>query len=144
MKRFNFVIALLPLTLMTGCITSTIRGKQAELCSHLAVLNTSISVFKRVSSASTSTVSSLKQAEEQVSVAFRDFRGTAKDSLQEAKDEELEKDYKNLEKAYEDLDKEVKNIPDKSTIMQAIASTSDNVAAVESAVTQMKSGLRCP
>ncbi len=144
MKRFNFVIALLPLTLMTGCITSTIRGKQAELCSNLSVLSTSISVFRRVGSASTSTVSSLKQAEEQVSIAFRDFRGAAKDALQESKDEDLEKAYKNLETAYEDLDEEVKNIPDKSTLMQAIASTSNNVAAVESAITQMKSGLRCP
>ena len=143
MKQFNFVLALLPLTLMTGCITATIRGKQAEICSNLAVLNTSISVLKRAGSASTSTISSLKQAEEQVRAAFRDFRNSTEED-QEPKTEDLEKAYQDLEKAYENLDKEIKNLPDKLTITQARALISDNLTTVESALAQTKSGLRCP
>lgn len=133
MKRFNFVIALLPLVLVTGCITSAIREKQAQACSSLTTLSRAIALLR--SPADSFTVGALKQAEERVSAAFKDFKESAKNEPEVKIDE--------LEKAYEDLDKEVKNIPDQSTMAQAIASISDNVTTVESTVIKTKAGLRC-
>ncbi|MEX0269682.1 hypothetical protein AB3R30_11095 [Leptolyngbyaceae cyanobacterium UHCC 1019] len=143
MKRFDFGLALLPLVLATGCVIGTVRGKQAELCSNLATLNRAIAALNQIASISTSPVDALRQAEERVSQAYREFRNTAKDDAQEAKDADLEKAYKNLEKAYEDLDKKVKDLPDKSTMAQARAVISENLTTTESALVQVKSSLRC-
>ena len=143
MKQFNFMLALLPLTLMTGCVIGTVRGKQTELCSNLATLNRAITTLNQIASISTSPVDALKQAEERVSQAYREFRNTAKDDAQETKDADLEKAYKDLEKSYEDLDKKVKNLPDKSTMAQAPTVISANLTTTESALVQVKSSLRC-
>jgi hypothetical protein len=35
MKRLNFVLALLPLVLVAGCVTRTVREKRTELCADL-------------------------------------------------------------------------------------------------------------
>lgn len=144
MKRFDLGLAFLPLFLMTGCIIGTVRGKQAELCSNLALLNRTVTALNQVASDPTSPIDALKQAEERVTQAYREFRNTAKDSVQEEKAADLEKAYKDLDKAYEDLDKKVKNLPDKSTMAQARATIAENLATTESALTQVQSGLRCP
>jgi molecular chaperone GrpE (heat shock protein) len=144
MKRFNFGLGLLPLVLMTGCVIGTVRGKQAELCSNLALLNRTVAALNQVARDPASPIEALKQAEERVSNAFKEFRNSAKDTVQEAKADDLEKAYKDLEKAYEDLDEKVKDIPDKSTMAQARVSISENLATTESALIQVKSGLRCP
>uniref|UniRef100_A0A832M439 Uncharacterized protein n=1 Tax=Oscillatoriales cyanobacterium SpSt-402 TaxID=2282168 RepID=A0A832M439_9CYAN len=136
MKRFNFVLALLPLVLTTSCVTRAVREKQAQVCGNLADLNSAIAVVRRISSASTSTVSALKQAETQVTTAFRELKASAKD-VQETKLDDLEK-------AYEELDKAVKDLPDQSTITQARTVIADKITTVESASLQMKSSLRCP
>jgi hypothetical protein len=134
MKRFNFVLALLPLLLVTSCVTRTVREKRTELCANLATLNSAIAVFRRVSN--NSTVDALKQAEDRVSTAFRNVRASARD-VEEVKIDDLEK-------AYDALDKAVDDLPDQSSNPQAIASISEKVAAMESALTRMESGLRCP
>lgn len=144
MKRFHLGLALLPLVLVTGCIIGTVRGKQTELCSNLALLNRTIAALNQIANDPTSPIDALKQAEERVTQAYREFRNTAKDNVQAEKADDLEKAYKDLEKAYEDLDKKVKDLPDKSTMAQARAATAENLAATESALIQVKSGLRCP
>ncbi len=143
MKRFNLGLAFLPLFLMTGCIIGTVRGKQAELCSNLALLSRTVTALNQVASDPTSPIDALKQAEERVSQAYREFRNTAKDDAQETKDADLEKAYKDLEKSYEDLDKKVKDLPDKSTMAQARTVISANLTTTESALVQVKSSLRC-
>lgn len=142
MKRFNFALALLPLILITGCITGAIRGKQAQACSSLTTLSRTIAVLNQVASGPTSPVNALKQAEEQVSAAFRDFRKSTEED-QEPKTDELKKAYQDLEEAYENLDKEIKNLPDQSTMAQARTSIADNLTTTESALAQVKSSLRC-
>jgi ABC-type transporter Mla subunit MlaD len=81
-------------------------------------------------------VDALKQAEEQVGEAFRKVKASVWDTQAVKLDD--------LEKAYDDLDKTVKDIPDRSTISQAIAAISDKVTAIESSSSQLKSGLQCP
>lgn len=145
MKRFNWVIALpvialLPLVLVTGCVTRAIREKQAQVCGDLATLNNAIGVLRQVSSASTSTVNAVRQAEERVTTAFIDFRETVRNAPDEVKEVKIDE----LEQAYTDLDQAVKEIPDKSTIKQAIVLISDNLETMESVLGQTKAGLRCP
>lgn len=139
MKRSTVVLALLPLVLVTGCVTRAIREKQEQLCKNLATMNTSIAVVRRVSNTSQATAETLKQAEERVTVAFRDVKAAIQDAPAEAK-----ANIDELEKAYEELDKTVKQLPDKSTIDQARASLTEKVTTVESAIAKTQSGLRCP
>lgn len=138
MKRLNVVLAVLPLILVTGCVTRAIQEKQAQLCSNLATMNTTIAVVRRVSDTTQATAETLKQAEERVTAAFRDVKALMQD-VPEAK-----ANLDELEEAYEELDKTVKEIPDKSTIGQARASLTEKVNTVESAIVKTQSGLRCP
>lgn len=138
MKRFSFVLALLPLVLLTGCITRAVREKQTQACDYLASLSTAIAVVRRVSNTSQATAETLKQTEERVTAAFRDVKA----SIQDAPEAKANLD--ELEKAYEELDKTVKEIPDKSTIDQARISLTEKVTTVESAIGKTQSGLRCP
>lgn len=134
MKPFNVVLALLPLLLVTGCVTRTVREKQAQVCASLATLNSAVILVRRVGSSST--VGSLKQAEDRVSAAFRDVKASVQDMRGVNIDE--------LEKAYDELNKAVKEIPDESTITEALPSLSSKVATLESALVRTQSGLRCP
>lgn len=137
MKR-KVVLALLPLVLITGCVTRAIREKQTQLCNHLMTMNTTIAAVRRVSNTSQATAATLKQAEERVTAAFRDVKASIQD-VPEAK-----ANIEELEKAYEELDKTVKEIPEKSTIDHARASLTEKVTTVESAIAKTQSGLRCP
>lgn len=134
MNRLSWIPTLLAIALVTGCVTKAVQEKQEQLCTNLATLDTSIATLRRVGNSST--VSALKQAEEKVSAAFRDFKATAGDGQ--------EVNIDNLETAYENLDKAVKDIPEQSTIAQAMTSISNQVTTVESSLTQVKSNLRCP
>lgn len=136
MKRFQVVLALLPLVLITGCVTRAVREKQAQLCGDLAALNSAIAGVRRASNTSQATVETLKQAEGRVTAAFREFKASAQD-VPDAKMDDLET-------AYEDLDKTIKELPNQSTIGQAKVFLTNKVTTVESAVTKTKSGLRCP
>ncbi len=139
MKRLNVVLALLSLVLVTGCVTRAIREKQAQLCSYLGTMNTSIAAVRRVSNTTQATAETLKQAEARVTAAFRDVKASTQDVPTEAK-----ANIDELEKAYEDLDKTIKEIPDKSTIDQARAALTEKVVTVESAIAKTQSSLRCP
>lgn len=136
MKRFQVVLALLPLVLITGCVTRAVREKQAQLCGDLAALNSAIAGVRRASNTSQATVETLKQAEGRVTAAFREFKASAQD-VPDAKMDDLET-------AYEDLDKTIKELPNQSTIGQAKVFLTNKVTTVESTVTKTKSGLRCP
>jgi ABC-type transporter Mla subunit MlaD len=136
MKQSSYVFALLTLLLMPGCVTRAIQEKQALFCTNLADLNRSIAGLRQFQTSSRSTVDALKQAEEQVGEAFRKVKASVWDTQAVKLDD--------LEKAYDDLDKTVKDIPDRSTISQAIAAISDKVTAIESSSSQLKSGLQCP
>lgn len=138
MKRVKVFLALLPLFLMMGCVTSAIREKQTQLCNYLGTMNTTIAAVRRVSNTSQATAATLKQAEERVTAAFRDVKASIQD-IPEAK-----ANLEELEKAYEELDKTVQEIPDKSLIDQARASLIEKVTTVESAIAKTQSGLRCP
>jgi outer membrane murein-binding lipoprotein Lpp len=141
MKRFIFSLALLPLLVVSGCMTRAVREKQAQICSNLATLNSAIAVLRGISNSTTVGVGALKQAEDQVSVAFRNVKAAVAGGQETTIDD--------LEKTYDDLHQAVQDIPDQSTTTQAIASTTkasitDKVITMEAASLRMKSGLRCP
>ncbi|EKQ66901.1 hypothetical protein OsccyDRAFT_4712 [Leptolyngbyaceae cyanobacterium JSC-12] len=137
MKRLNVAFALLPLILVTSCLTRTVREKHDQACSNLADLNTAIAVIRRINDASASTANALKQAEEQVTEAFRNL----KMAIGDLEESQIIDD---LETAYKDLDKAVKDIPDQSTLSSVKAIIADKITKLESASLQMKSKLRCP
>lgn len=80
-------------------------------------------------------MSDLKQAEEQVRIAFSNVK-TSTQGVREAKANDLETAYANLDKA-------VQGIPNTATLRQASQSIAPQVAAVESAQAQMRSSLSC-
>lgn len=134
MKPLSIILVLLPLVLPTGCVRETLGNKRAQLCAHLTAMDDAIAALNRLGSGST--ISELKQAEAEISAAFRSVKASAT--------EVPEVDIENLETAYEDLDKTVEEIADESSIAQAVALLSGKVSTVEATVAQLKSGARCP
>ncbi len=143
MKRFTFVLAVLPL-LVTGCVTRTVRYQQEQLCADLRTLTTAIAVVRSVSARSTSTVATLKQSEERVSEAFTRLKLSVQREQAEAKELADMKEVKELEEAYKKLDKSIKDLPDQFTMAQAVTFIGDNMTVMESALVKTKTGLRCP
>lgn len=136
MKQFPCTLILvgLGLVLLTGCVPKAVREKQAQFCTHLATLSRAIDSLNRIGNSST--VSELKQAEVQITTAFRAVQA----SSQEVADLDLEP----LEKAYEDLDQTVEDIPDQASITQAVELVANHLETVESAVVRVKAEARCP
>ena len=82
-----------------------------------------------------STVKDLKQAQKQVRSAFAAVKQAAS-TLEDAKVEQLEQSQQNLEKA-------VNDIPDDSTLDEALASVSDKVESVSVARQELFSSANC-
>ncbi|UBF30467.1 hypothetical protein K9N68_35345 (plasmid) [Kovacikia minuta CCNUW1] len=141
MKRLHGALVLVSLFFMTSCMLRTVRERQAQICTRLATLNSTIVVLRRVNDRDP--ITTLRQAEARVSEAFREVKAVIKDAP-EGTDDDLKKTYEDLEKAYNDLDQTVKAIPDQTTINQAIALISSQVIRLESASNRMQAGLRCP
>lgn len=137
MKPFNFILMTLPLFLLVSCTSESpqsIQEKQAELCTQLARFSTAVVTLK--SMGPSSTVGDLRAAQDQVRTTFNDVKTTAS-TVKAAKAEELEQ-------AYTQLDTTVRSIPETATLQQASESIATDVAAVEAAEAQMRSGLNCP
>lgn len=137
MKPFHLFLIALPLFLLVGCTSESpqsIQEKQAELCTQLARFNTAVVTLK--SMGPNSTVGDLRAAQDQVRTTFNDVKTTA-GTVRAAKAEELEQ-------AYNQLDRTVREIPETATLQQANESIATDVAAVEAAEAQMRSGLNCP
>lgn len=137
MKPFNFILMTLPLFLLVSCTSESpqsIQEKQAELCAQLARFSTAVVTLK--SMGPSSTVGDLRAAQDQVRTTFNDVKTTAS-TVKAAKAEELEQ-------AYTQLDTTVRSIPETATLQQASESIATDVAAVEAAEAQMRSGLNCP
>jgi hypothetical protein len=134
------VLATLPVILLVSCAgqstqsTPSAQDQKTELCTNLARLNTAVAALKSISPSST--VGDFKAAQDQVKLAFADVKSSAR-SVQEAKAGELEQ-------AHTALDQAVAAVPATATLNQAAESIAPQVAAVESAEAQMKSGLNCP
>jgi hypothetical protein len=136
MKSFKVFLPALLLLVLTSCTsesTPTAAEKQAQLCTDLARFRTAVASLRSLSP--NSTVSDLKQAQDQVKTAFSEVKSSAV-NVQEARVVELEEAQANLDKA-------VQEIPETATLQQASESISEEVAAVESAQTQMESGVNC-
>lgn len=134
MKRLNVILALLLLVCLTGCMTQTARDKRDHLCANLESLHRAIAALNQLTDSSN--VSALKQLEEQVTLAFREVKASAREISGTPMDD--------LEQAYTDLDNAVEDIPDQSTLPQAMAAIADQLTTLESALTRMQSGVRCP
>ncbi|MDX2228158.1 MAG: hypothetical protein NW220_00880 [Leptolyngbyaceae cyanobacterium bins.349] len=135
MKLPNFALTSLSLLLLISCASpqASTQDKKAELCTNLARLNTSVATLKSMSP--NSTVGDLRTARDQVKTAFVDVKASA-ETVQEAK-------LADLETAQNNLDRAITNIPNNATLQQASQSVAPQVAAVESAQAQMRSGLGC-
>jgi len=118
---------------MTACEFKSLNDKQVKLCNDLGNLNSSVKVLKQASNSST--VTTLKQSEKSVTEAFRAVKATANEIQTVNID--------NLEAAYEDLGRSVNAIPEQLPMSQAIASVSGKIITLESALTQVQSGLQC-
>lgn len=136
-RMFKFLVVL-PLLLLVSCTTNessqSTQDKKTELCTNLARFKTAVATLKSMSPSST--VGDFRTAQDQVKTTFNDVKNSAR-NVQDAKAEDLER-------AYENLDKAVRDVPSTATLQQATASVSDEIAAVETAEAQMKSGLKCP
>lgn len=135
MKHFKIVLALLLLFLLSSCVPRAVREQQTKLCEDLATLTGAIAAVRRVSHASTATVTTLRQAEERVSEAFNNL----KESIRDSQEEEI----KDLEAAYKNLDKTIKEIPEQSTPAQIKAFVVDKAETLERVLFTKKSALRC-
>ena len=138
MKRFGFIVVVLPLVLMGGCVTRAVREHQAELCKDLASLTSAIAIVRSVKERAP--VSELQQAETLVTEAFQRFKARVQNDPETSQEANLEE----VEKAYESLDKSIQELPEKSTVAQARNVIVDKVVIMESALFKAKSGLRCP
>ncbi|PSB12937.1 hypothetical protein C7B61_01755 [filamentous cyanobacterium CCP1] len=136
MKTFRFLLTTLLLFSLASCTSESTQSaaeKQAELCTNLARFRTSVASLRSLSP--NSTVSDLKQAQEQVKSTFTEVKTSAA-RVQEARVTELEQ-------AQENLDRAIQGIPDTATLQQATDSVAEEVATVEAAQAQMESGLNC-
>jgi uncharacterized protein YPO0396 len=136
-RVFSFFLAVLPLSLLVSCAKEpapSTQDKKAELCTNLARFKTSVATLKSMSPSST--VGDFRKAQDQVKTAF-DTLKTSAAAVQDAKTADLEAAYNTLAKA-------VAAVPNTSTLSQAAASIAPNLAAVEAAEDQIKSGLNCP
>jgi len=136
-RVFSFFLAVLPLSLLVSCAKGpapSTQDKKAELCTNLARFKTSVVTLKSMSPSST--VGDFRKAEDQVKTAFAALKTSAV-AVQDAKTADLEA-------AFNSLDKAVAAVPNTATLSQASASIAPNIAAVEAAEDQIKSGLNCP
>lgn len=137
MKIAYFSIVALPLILLAGCggqEPQSIADQQAQLCTDLARLNTSVATLKSMSPSST--VGDFKAARDEVKANFEQVKLTAQ-NMKAAK-------VADLETAYQDLDSAIQNIPETATLQQAMSSVAEQVTAVEDARAQMNAELNCP
>lgn len=139
-RALNIFLASLPLILLASCASESpqsaqsTQDKKAELCTNLARFNTSVATLKSMSPSST--VGDFRTAREQVQATFAEVKSSAA-MVQDSKAGELES-------AYQNLDKTIGAVSDTATLSQAAASIAPQVAAVEAAQAQMRSGLNCP
>lgn len=123
------------LVAVTGCgnSASDTASRQAELCQDLAGLKTAVATLRSLGP--NSTVKDLKQARKDVDDRYEEVKQSAQ-AVQEAKIDDLRRTRKELEEA-------VKKIPDKATLAQASASIKDEVAAVDAAIAQLNTTVKC-
>jgi hypothetical protein len=137
MKIAHFSVVALPFMLLAACgsqAPQSVADQQAQLCTDLARLNTSVATLKSMSPSST--VNDFRAARDEVKANFEQVKLTAQ-NVQEAKVAELETAYQNLDKAIQD-------VPESATLQQAMDSVSEQIAAVEMARDQMNVDLNCP
>ena len=119
--------------MLASCAEPSVSDAQATYCQELAKLEQAVANFQGISA--NSTVKELKQAQTNVRSAFADVKQAAS-KLEEAKVEQLETSQQNLEKA-------VNDIPDDSTLAEALASIRDKVESVSEARQQLFSSANC-
>ena len=137
MKFFHVSAIAVPFMMLAACggqAPQSVADQQAQLCTDLARLNTSVASLK--SMGPSSTVSDLRATRDEVKTNFEQVQLTAQ-NIQEAKVSELET-------AYQSLDQAIQDIPESATLQQAMTSVSEQIVAVETARDQMNADLNCP
>jgi hypothetical protein len=131
----SFVV--LPVMLLAACggqAPQSLADQQAQLCTDLARLNTSVATLTSMSPSST--VLDFRAARGEVKANFELVKLTAQ-NVKEAK-------VADLEAAYQDLDGAIQSIPETATLQQAMDSVSEEVTVLEAARSQMNTDLNCP
>ncbi len=123
----------IPLLMLASCAETSVSDAQAEYCTELAKLEQAVANLRGISA--NSTVKDLKQAQQDVRSALANVKQAAS-KLKEAKVEQLETSQQNLEKA-------VNDIPDDSTIAEALTSITDRVKSFSDTRQQLFSLANC-
>jgi hypothetical protein len=137
MKIAHVSLVALPVMLLAACggqAPLSVADQQAQLCTDLARLNTSVATLTSMSPSST--VSDFRAARSEVKANFDQVKLTAQ-NVQAAK-------VADLETAYQDLDAAIQSIPETATLQQAQGSVSEQVTALDAARSQMNADLNCP
>lgn len=137
MKIAHVSFVALPVMLLAACggqAPQSLADQQAQLCTDLARLNTSVATLTSMSPSST--VSDFRSARGEVKANFELVKLTAQ-NVKEAK-------VADLEAAYQDLDGAIQSIPETATLQQAKDSVSEQVTVLEAARSQMNTDLNCP
>ncbi len=137
MKIAHVFFVALPVMLLAACggqAPPSVADQQAQLCTNLARLNTSVATL--TSMGPSSTVSDFRAARSEVKANFDQVKMTAQ-NVQAAK-------VADLEAAYQGLDAAIQGIPETATLQQAKDSVSGQVTALEAARSQMNADLNCP
>ncbi|MDX2228157.1 MAG: hypothetical protein NW220_00875 [Leptolyngbyaceae cyanobacterium bins.349] len=153
MNRLNSGFALLIALMAIGCVPQALLDKQAELCTKLANVENSLQQVKDIEN--NPNLSTLKQAEAQLSEAFRQVKAT----VEAVPAAETETSVEHLQSSYEDLKASVQQTADQQTasqqtipqqttdpskIAQATTKIRDRATKLHVTLTQIKQRLRCP
>jgi len=134
MQSFRFFLTTGLLLLIASCASQpTTADQKAELCRNLATLNTSIATLR--SMGPNSSVGDFRKAQDNVKDAYNAVKKSA-EAVQDAK-------VADLDRAYDDLEKAIRRVPNNATMQQAAQSIQPQVAAVQAAQDQARSGLNC-
>ena len=131
-KKIIFLLGI-PSLMLASCAQPSVSDAQATYCQELANLELAVVNFQGLSA--DSTVKDLKQAQTQVRSAFA--------AVQKAASTLENVEVKQLEKSQQNLEKTVNDIPDDSTLTEALASVSDQAESVSEARQELFNGANC-
>jgi 3'-phosphoadenosine 5'-phosphosulfate sulfotransferase len=122
------------LALALACSGPSSDDAQAALCSNLATFQQSVDKLTNLNSYST--VGELKAARDDARNSFQ--------AVSQANAAVRNAQVDALVNAYDDLQNAIGDLPDEATVQEAATSLQPQVAAVQSAREQVRSGVECP
>jgi hypothetical protein len=122
------------LALALACSSPSSADAQAALCSNLTTFQQSVDRLTNLNSYST--MGELKAATNDVRNSFQ----AVSQSNAEVKNAQVD----TLTNAYDDLQGAIDDLPDETSIQDAASSLQPQIAAVQSARQQVRSGVDCP